>query len=477
MKMQTIKHLSALLVACLSGTLFYHQAVAVGIVTDGTLGTPTPISSTLPGSFTVPQALGKTSADGSSLFHSFTDFNVHLNQTVLLENSSALQRIIMRVTGNNPSEINGRLGLLQNTQLSNLKDVFLINPKGVIMGGNASINVSGVFHYSNVDRIQFSDGRFFSASDTQGSSLSSAPVSAFGFIEAMGRQLHTAPFDPINNTNGGSGTTSYYINHLQVSPTGTTEPAPIDNPLQPNPITPPQPVPIDTALQPIPINPIQSAPTGTSQPAQTKKEMFIQTRIEEAAKIVNNKAPEPLVNGFISGTKIEPIVVKQDVANKNNFIPTNISNPAVIFARNSPIKASTLTKTNTVSTTDDFTPTRIFTESEPPANLALKNTATAITESPQSAVATKIADASQQTITVNVAENRQRLILPVEFYPCSLHNSLTRVGKGGIPANEALLGFVPPAVAKSVQSIVPLKTALISASTLQQGVHFPCVAY
>lgn len=456
MKIATIKRPRVLLVACLSGTLFYHQALAVGIVTDGTLGTPTTISSTLPGSFTIPQSLGQTSADGSSLFQSFTDFNVHLNQTVLLENSSALQRIIMRVTGNSPSEINGGLGL-QNMQLSNLKDVFLINPNGVIMGGNASINVPGVFHYSNFEMLQFSDGSFFSAVDTKGSTLSSAPITAFGFIEPISRQLNTIPYDPTQELTGSAGIKTFFIKHLQASPsTGTTQPAPT--------------------------NTTQPVPTGTNQPLQTNKEVFIQARIEEATKIVNNKAPEPLVNGFISDTKISPIVVKQDMANKqNNFIPNNsFTNSSVIFTGDSLIKPSTLLKTNTVSTTDNFTPTRIFTESKPPtAKLVVKNIAT-ITESPQSAMVTKTTDVGKQIIAVNVMENRQRLILPVEFYPCSLHNSLTRVGKGGIPTNEALLGFVPPAFAnasKSVQSAAPLNATLISSSTLQQGVRFPCVAY
>lgn len=481
MKIPTIKHSSAFLVACLGGTLFYHQTIAGGIVTDGSLGTPTAISSTLPGSFTIPQSLGQTSADGSSLFHSFTDFNVHLNQTVLLENANALQRIIMRVTGSTPSEINGNLGL-QNGQITSLKNVFLINPNGVIMGGNASINVSGVFHYSNLPMIQFSDGRFFSTVDTQGSSLSSAPIAAFGFIDPISNQLNTIPYDPINNAAGSIGTKTFFINHLQASPsTNPTQPIPT----QPAPTDAPQPVPVDTTLQPTPspMNTSQSAPTGTNQAPQSNKEVFIQARIEEATKIVNNKEPQTLINGFISDTKISLIMVKQDMANKqNNFIPNNsFTNPSVLFAGDSLIKPNTLLKTNTVSTADNFTPASLFTESEPPtANPVLKNIIA--TKSPQSVVATKTADVGKQIIAVNVTENRQRLILPVEFYPCSLHNSLTRVGKGGIPANEALLGFVPPAFANAsdanvTQSITPLNSTLISSSTLQQGVRFPCVAY
>lgn len=491
MKIPTIKHSCTLLVACLGGTLFYHQTIAGGIVTDGTLGTPTAISSTLPGSFTIPQSLGQTSADGSSLFHSFTDFNVHLNQTVLLENSSALQRIIMRVTGNSASEINGSLGL-QNMQLSNLKDVFLINPKGVIMGGNASINVPGVFHYSNLEILQFSDGSFFSTIDIKGSTLSSAPVSAFGFIEPISKQLNTIPYDPTQELTGGAGIKTFFINHIpKPTPTGIAQPAPITT-IQPAPTGITQPIPIDTVLQPpstgishpVPVDNVLQLPlTETIQAPQTPKEVFIQTRIEEAAKIVNNKTPEPLVNGFISDTKISPIMVKQDMTNKqNNFIPNNsFTNPSVLFTGDSLIKPNTLIKTNTVSTTNNFTPASIFTESEPPtANLVLKNIATTITDSPQSVVVTKTTDVGKQIIAVNVTGHRQRLILPVEFYPCSLHNSLTRVGKGGIPANEALLGFVPPAfanVSKFVQSVAPLSTTVISSSTLQQGVQFPCVAY
>ncbi|MEM6404905.1 MAG: filamentous hemagglutinin N-terminal domain-containing protein, partial [Cyanobacteria bacterium P01_D01_bin.116] len=65
---------------------------------------------------------------GSNLFHSFKEFNINNGKSVYFSNPSAIENILTRVTGKNPSEIFGKLGVLGNANL------FLINPNGIIFG-------------------------------------------------------------------------------------------------------------------------------------------------------------------------------------------------------------------------------------------------------------------------------------------------------------------------------------------------------
>ena len=57
-----------------------------------------------------------------------------------------------------------------------------MNPSGVVFGPNASLDVSGSFHVSTADYLRFADGAKFFANPSQGSILSVAPVTAFGFL-------------------------------------------------------------------------------------------------------------------------------------------------------------------------------------------------------------------------------------------------------------------------------------------------------
>lgn len=65
---------------------------------------------------------------GSNLFHSFQEFNIDAGRGAYFSNPANITNILTRVTGGNPSNILGRLGVLGNANL------FLINPKGVFLG-------------------------------------------------------------------------------------------------------------------------------------------------------------------------------------------------------------------------------------------------------------------------------------------------------------------------------------------------------
>ena len=97
---------------------------------------------------------------GSNLFHSFSEFNVNDGRGAYFANPTGIENILGRVTGANPSQILGTLGVLGNA------DLFLINPNGIIFGQNARLDVNGSFLGSTADSLLFPDGEF-SARDTQ----------------------------------------------------------------------------------------------------------------------------------------------------------------------------------------------------------------------------------------------------------------------------------------------------------------------
>ncbi|TAE39153.1 MAG: S-layer family protein [Oscillatoriales cyanobacterium] len=132
--------------------LFPASAIAQ-IIPDSTLGAE---SSRL-----VPDTINNLPSDrisggatrGSNLFHSFRSFNI------------GIANIFTRVTGGQPSNILGTLGVLGNANL------FLINPKGIVFGPNARLDLRGSFVASTADSIVFNNGFEFSTTTGQTSPL------------------------------------------------------------------------------------------------------------------------------------------------------------------------------------------------------------------------------------------------------------------------------------------------------------------
>jgi len=107
-----------------------------------------------------------------NLFHSFLEFNIQQNQSIYFSNPLGVENILTRVTGNNPSDINGRLGVAGEANL------FLLNPNGIIFGENASLDIRGSFLATTADSIQLGDNGFFSATDIANSQLLSVQPGA-----------------------------------------------------------------------------------------------------------------------------------------------------------------------------------------------------------------------------------------------------------------------------------------------------------
>lgn len=135
------------------------------VIPDNTLAQPSRVSQT-GATFTIT---GGTSR-GGTLFHSFQALSVPTNGTAWFDNAASIQTIIARVTGNQPSTIDG---LLRTNPSAHL---FLLNPHGIVFGRNAQLQVGGSFMASTVNTLQFPDGSTFSASQPQDAPLLSVTL-------------------------------------------------------------------------------------------------------------------------------------------------------------------------------------------------------------------------------------------------------------------------------------------------------------
>ena len=116
---------------------------------------------------------------GDNLFHSFREFGVDVGRSVYFD-GTRVRNIISRVTGGNPSEIFGTLGVLGNANL------FLINPSGIVFGAGASLDVGGSFVGTTANGIQFGNQGFFNVSDPNAPTLLTVQPSAFLFNQIQG---------------------------------------------------------------------------------------------------------------------------------------------------------------------------------------------------------------------------------------------------------------------------------------------------
>ncbi|MBD2532911.1 filamentous hemagglutinin N-terminal domain-containing protein [Nostoc flagelliforme FACHB-838] len=118
---------------------------------------------------------------GANLFHSLQNFNVGEGKGAYFANPTGIENILTRVTGGNPSNILGRLGVLGEANL------FLLNPNGIVFGPNASLDIQGSFVATTADRIKLGDSGYFSATQPQTSSLLSVTPGAL-FFNAVASQ-------------------------------------------------------------------------------------------------------------------------------------------------------------------------------------------------------------------------------------------------------------------------------------------------
>jgi filamentous hemagglutinin family protein len=175
------------------------------IIPDNTLGRD---------NSTATQAGSNTNIGGGLLkgnfqFHSFKDFNIDSNQSATLNSPININNILIRVTGNNASNILGRLNSIGN------QDIFFLNPNGIFFGKNTRIDTNGSFFATTARGFIFSDGSVFNSNGTSKFSSDFNPKSftlifdnpGSIVINNMGHNLREYTFaNPFpENTNPGFG--------------------------------------------------------------------------------------------------------------------------------------------------------------------------------------------------------------------------------------------------------------------------------
>lgn len=118
-----------------------------------------PINSEVRSEGAIQRILGGTQA-GQNLFHSFRQFDLPPGTTVYFDQNPALTNIFARITGGQASSVDGVL------RANGATNLFLINPKGILFGPNAQLNVGGSFFATTANRILFPNGNAFSTMPT-----------------------------------------------------------------------------------------------------------------------------------------------------------------------------------------------------------------------------------------------------------------------------------------------------------------------
>ncbi|MEG3864513.1 S-layer family protein [Microcoleus sp. Z1_B2] len=184
--------------------LFPFPAVAQ-FVPDNSLGTES--------SRTVPDTINNLPSDrieggatrGVNLFHSFQEFNIREGRGAYFARPNGIANIFTRVTGSNPSNILGTLGVLGNSNL------FLINPKGIVFGPNARLDLRGSFIGSTGSGVLFDNGFEFSAANSN-----AVPLLAINI--PVGLRFRENPGTIVNSSQA-------------IGPTPTLPPLPVEIPV------------------------------------------------------------------------------------------------------------------------------------------------------------------------------------------------------------------------------------------------------
>ena len=154
-------------------TCLIPLSVHAQITLDGTMG----LSGELSGpQYEIVEDMGQRR--GANLFHSFGQFSINEGEMATFTGSGDIRNIISRVTGGEPSLIDGWL----RSEISGA-DIFFLNPSGILFGPNAMLDVSGSFYASTATHLCLENNGRFDMLDPENSILTADSPSAFGFLD------------------------------------------------------------------------------------------------------------------------------------------------------------------------------------------------------------------------------------------------------------------------------------------------------
>lgn len=168
---------------------------------DNTLGTQVNGSPTI--TCTAVCTITGGTLSGSNRFHSFAQFSLTApgSSATFTNDNPAIRTIISRVTGGQPSFVNGSIiadGISPNF------DLFLINPSGITFGANADLQLNGSFLASTAQSVLFSDNLIFPATATTTPLLSiNVPVGLQLGTSAAPIRIQGNNFSPFLNVSTG----------------------------------------------------------------------------------------------------------------------------------------------------------------------------------------------------------------------------------------------------------------------------------
>jgi filamentous hemagglutinin family protein len=130
------------------------------IIPDNTLSKPSIVNQ----SGNTEIITGGTVSLTNNLFHSFSQFSILPKRITQFQHESAIKNLLVRVTGNDVSNIDGKLetSLINDATKRGEANVFLLNPNGIIFGKDSSLNLGGSFIATTANSITFVDGGKFS---------------------------------------------------------------------------------------------------------------------------------------------------------------------------------------------------------------------------------------------------------------------------------------------------------------------------
>ena len=183
---------------------------AADVIPNG-LGTTVPEAEQI---CTVTCNINNGTIQGTNLFHSFQEFSIPTAGEAVFNHDTSIENIITRVTGGSASNIDGAIRSLVNGTVSDIgsANLFLINPNGIVLGPNATLDIGGSFMGSTAESVKFSDGAEFTVADPNPTLSINVPVGLqFGAnpgnirVEGSGNGLFLNPDFTVNQTGRPTG--------------------------------------------------------------------------------------------------------------------------------------------------------------------------------------------------------------------------------------------------------------------------------